>query len=86
MDLPTGCADCQEENEGMELVSSCQFYVFLQRVLFTQRNTFSMREKTSSDFPLGRNMGPPAVIKYSIGERVDFHAGRRFKSFLQEKT
>ena len=43
------------------------FHAFLQRVLFTHRNTSSVRGKTPSEVLLGRKMRLPAVINYPIG-------------------
>ena len=40
------------------------FHAFLQRVLFTHRNTSSVRGKTPSEVRLGRKMRLPAVINY----------------------
>ena len=57
------------------------FHAFLQRVLFTPRNTSSVRGKTPSEVLLGRKMRLPAVINYPIGERVIFRAGPHTKSF-----
>ena len=57
------------------------FHAFLQRVLFTHRNTSSVRGKTPSEVLLGRKMRLPAVINYPIGERVVFRAGPHTESF-----
>ena len=57
------------------------FHAFLQRVLFTHRNTSFVRGKTPSEILLGRKMRLPAVINYPIGERVVFRAGPHTKSF-----
>ena len=60
---------------------SVSFHAFLQRVLFTQRNTSSVRGKIPSEVLLGRKMRLPAVINYPIGERVVFRAGPHTESF-----
>ena len=57
------------------------FHAFLQRVLFTHRNTSSVRGKTPSEVLLGRKMRLPAVINYPIGERVVFCAGPHAEFF-----
>ena len=57
------------------------FLAFLQRVLFTHRNTSSARGKTPSEVLLGRKLRLPAVINYSIGDRVVFRAGPHATSF-----
>ena len=57
------------------------FHAFLQGVLFTHRNTSSVRGKTPSEVLLGRKMRLPAVINYPIGERVVFRAGPHTESF-----
>ena len=57
------------------------FHAFLQRVLFTRRNTLSARGKTPSEVLLGRIFRLPAVINYPIGERVVFRAAPDAASF-----
>ena len=51
------------------------FHAFLQRFLFTHRNTSSARGKTPAEVLLEKKMRLPAVNNYPIGERVFFHAG-----------
>ena len=57
------------------------FHAFLQRVLFTHRNTSFVRGKTPSEVLLGRKMRLPAVISFPIRERVVFRAGPHAASF-----
>ena len=57
------------------------FNAFLQRVLFTHRNTPSVRGKTPLEVLLGRKMRLPALINFPIGERVVFGAGLHSASF-----
>ena len=58
------------------------FRAFLLRVLFTHRNTSSVRGKTPSKLLLGRKIRHPAVINYCIGELAIFRAGPHTASFL----
>ena len=57
------------------------FHAFLQRILFTHRNTSSVKGKTPSEVLLGRKMRLPAVINFPMGERVIFRAGPHAASF-----
>ena len=57
------------------------FHVFLKRVLFTHRNTSSVRGKTRSENLLERKILFPAVINYPTEERV-FCAGPHTAPFL----
>jgi transposase InsO family protein len=51
------------------------FHAFLQRVLFTHRNTSNARNKTPAELLIGRQLRLPAVISYPLCDNVLFRAG-----------